>query len=82
MSQCVTMCELLSTYLVSLITNLSVFGTSVMVKPVTKLQIGVKKRIPAEDCPIKARKLEAQLLQIYICGLITPGIGFYEKIRW
>ena len=26
-----------------------------MVKPVTKLQIGVKKRIPAEDCPIKTR---------------------------
>ena len=24
-------------------------------KPVTKLQIGVKKRIPAEDCPIKTR---------------------------
>ena len=42
-------------------------------KPVTKLQIGVKKRIPAEDCKIKTRNGD-NLHMVNILGLKRPGI--------
>ena len=40
-------------------------------KPVTKLQIGVKKRIPAEDCPIKTRNGDnLHMVKSYIALLL------------
>ena len=43
-------------------------------KPVTKLQIGVKKRIPAEDCPIKTRNGD-NLHMVAINSIVASHMG-------
>ena len=49
-------------------------------KPVTKLQIGVKKRIPAEDCPIKTRNGD-NLHMVNILGIgVTRNIALVYSI--
>jgi len=48
-------------------------------KPVTKLQIGVKKRIPAEDCPIKTRNGD-NLHMHYTGTLYEDGSEFDSSI--
>ena len=45
-------------------------------KPVTKLQIGVKKRIPAEDCPIKTRNGDnLHMVNISLGGISSTNLN-------
>merc|ERR1719175_69012 len=66
--------------ILSLLVSLVLFEVGVAEKkPVTKLQIGVKKRIPAEDCPIKTRNGD-NLHMHYTGTLYEDGSEFDSSI--
>ena len=48
-------------------------------KPVTKLQIGVKKRVPAEECGVKTRNGDT-LHMHYTGSLYEDGTEFDSSI--